>query len=241
MHRWQLPPGGKPTHTLQTPAARRSLITSHSSHETDMHSRMFLLPRVSMGMGRIALAALLICACLALAAGQTAPASAPQPAAPAPGPGSSVPQVETKQLDAFSRVAACVPFTVLVEPSTAHQVIVDAEPSVHQAITTLIDGSTLLLEASALTTTQQIKVTVGLPASNLSAITARGTGPVIVSPGFSSSTLNINSQGTGSVGVLGVNYTDIELINSGWVTELTYTTGQLCRLYRYRLVYASEA
>ena len=174
-----------------------------------------VLSRVTMKKGRIALIACLLGSCLSLAVGQSAPASAPQPAAPAPGPGSGVPQVETRQLNAFSRVATCVPFTVLVQPSTGYQVAIDAEPSVHEAITTLVDGSTLILEASALTTQQQIKVTVGLPASNLTAITARGTAPVIVSPGFSSKTLNVNSQGTGSLGVLGVNYTNVELLNSG--------------------------
>ena len=184
-----------------------------------MQRRARSLPRVTMERGLLTLVACLLSSCLALAVGQSAPASAPQPAAaPAPGPGSAVQQVETRQLNAFSRVATCVPFTVLVQPSASYQVAIDAEPSVHQAITTLVDGSTLILEASALTTTQQIKVTVGLPASNLSSITARGTAPVIVSPGFSSSTLNVNAQGTGSLGVLGVNYTNIELSNSGSVS-----------------------
>lgn len=169
-----------------------------------------------MSSGRAALAACLACSCIAFAVGQqAAPVGAPQPAAPAPGPATTMSQVETRALDPFSRVATCVPFTVLVQPSTGYQLTVDAEPSVHQAITTLIDGNTLILEASALNTIQQIKVTVGLPASNLSAITARGTAPVIVSPGFSASTLAVNAQGTGSLGVLGVNYTDVQLVNSG--------------------------
>ena len=180
-----------------------------------MQHRARSLPRVTMQRGRVTLVACLLGSCLALATGQSAPAGAPQPAAPAPGPGNSVQQIETRQLNAFSRVATCVPFTVLVQPSANYQVTIDAEPSVHQAITTLVDGGTLILEASALTTTEQIKVTVGLPASNLSSITARGTAPVIVSPGFSSSTLSVNAQGTGSLGVLGVNYTNIELSNSG--------------------------
>ena len=185
-----------------------------------MRQTIPLPSRVTMQRSRIVLVACLLGSCLALAVGQSAPASAPQSAAPAPGPGNAVPQVETRQLNAFSRVATCVPFTVLVQPAMGYQVAIDAEPSVHQAITTLVDGSTLILEASALTTAQQIKVTVGLPASNLSSITARGTAPVIVSPGFSSTTLNVNSQGTGSLGILGVNYTNVELLNSGWVPTL---------------------
>ena len=195
-----------------------------------MRQTIPLPSRVTMDTSRIILVACLLGSCLALAVGQSAPASAPQAAAPAPGPGNGVPQVETRQLNAFSRVATCVPFTVLVQPATGYQVAIDAEPSVHQAITTLVDGSTLILEASALTTTQQIKVTVGLPASNLSSITARGTAPVIVSPGFSSTTLNVNSQGTGSLGVLGVNYTNVELLNSGWVPTVCHRPAERCTL-----------
>ena len=125
--------------------------------------------------------------------------------------------MQTRALDPFSRVALCVPFTVLVQPSSAYQLTVDAETAVQQAVSVLIDGDTLILESSAFTTHQQIKVTVGLPASKLSAVTARGTAPVIVSPGFSAAKLTVMAQGTGSLGVLGVNYTKVDVVNSGCV------------------------
>ena len=169
-----------------------------------------------MGSRRTKLLACLFCSWIALAVGQVSPAAGPASGtAPAPAPANQSFTTETRPLDPFSRVAVCVPFTVLVQPTTGYQLTIDAEAGIHDAITTLIDGNTLILEASALSTKQQIKVTVGLPASNLSAITARGTAPVIVSPGFSSAKLSVTAQGTGSLGVLGVNYTNLDLVNSG--------------------------
>jgi hypothetical protein len=170
-----------------------------------------------MGSKRVGWIACLVGSCIVLANGQVAPASEPQAAAPAPGPSGGAAQVQTRALDPFSRVALCVPFTVLVQPSSAYQLTVDAETAVQQAVSVLIDGDTLILESSAFTTQQQIKVTVGLPASKLSAVTARGTAPVIVSPGFSAAKLTVMAQGTGSLGVLGVNYTKVDVVNSGYV------------------------
>lgn len=217
LSRWQLPRDEKP----QNPDTATRLTRLHliSPYEHIFQSILILLMRVIMSSKCAGFVACL-CSCIAIAVGQISPASAPQPAAPAPGPSSAYSQVETRPLDPFTRVALCVPFTVLVQPSTGYQVTIEAESAVREAVTALIDGNTLILEASAFTTQQQIKVTVGLPASNLSSVTARGTAPVIVSPGFSSSMLMINAQGTGSLGVLGVNYTSMQLVNSGWVLLL---------------------
>jgi hypothetical protein len=159
------------------------------------------------------------CALLASSGAQPTPGpsadAGSQIGAPAPGPTSS--RVETRDLTLtpFSRVALCAPFTVLVEPSEGYQVTIDADDAVKQAITTLVDGSTLLLESNAFTTTNPIKVTVGLPATALSAITARGTFPAIVAPGFTAPQLTVNAQGTSGLNVLGISTGLLTIVNSG--------------------------
>lgn len=136
-----------------------------------------------------------------------------QSGAPAPGPASS--RVETRPLTAFSRVALCAPFTVLVQPSAQYQLTIDADDAVKQATTTLIDGDTLLVEANSFTTTNPIKVTVGLPSTALSAIIARGTFPAMVAPGFSASKLSVTSSGTSQLNVLGISVGELTFVVSG--------------------------
>ncbi|BDA48144.1 hypothetical protein COCOBI_11-4030 [Coccomyxa sp. Obi] len=149
-----------------------------------------------------------------------------QSGAPAPGPSSS--GVETRPLTPFSRVALCAPFTVLVQPSTQYQITIDADEAVKQATTTLIDGDTLLLEANSFTTTNPIKVTVGLPSTALSAIIARGTFPAMVAPGFSAPKLSITSSGTSQLNVLGISVGELTFVVSG--TGSPVVTGNITTL-----------
>lgn len=163
----------------------------------------------------------MFCALLVSSSAQPTPGpsaeAGSQIGAPAPGPASS--RVQTRDLtqSPFSRVALCAPFTVLVQPSEGYEVTIDADEAVKEAITTLIDGDTLLLESNAFTTTNPIKVTVGLPATALSAVTARGTFPAIVAPGFTTPKLTINAQGTSQLNVLGIDTGMLTLVNSGYV------------------------
>ena len=136
-----------------------------------------------------------------------------QSGASAPGPANS--RVETRPLTAFSRVALCAPFTVLVQPSAQYQITIDADDAVKQATTTLIDGDTLLVEANSFRTTNPIKVTVGLPSTALSAIIARGTFPALVAPGFLASKLSITSSGTSQLNVLGISVGELTFVVSG--------------------------
>ncbi|CAL8462862.1 g2396 [Coccomyxa elongata] len=149
-----------------------------------------------------------------------------QSGASAPGPASS--RVETRPLTAFSRVAVCTPFTVLVQPSTQYQITIDADDAVKQATTTLIDGDTLLVEANSFTTTNPIKVTVGLPSTALSAIIARGTFPALVAPGFSAAKLSITSSGTSQLNVLGISVGELTFVVSG--TGSPVVTGNITTL-----------
>lgn len=137
-----------------------------------------------------------------------APAPGPEPdvtaAEAAVAPAAAATQSEIRTLQPFNRVAVCAPFTVLVEPSTLYQLTIDAEAPVRSAITTLVDEGTLLVEASSFSTDLPIKVTVGLPAGALTAVTNRGAFPGVVAPGFNASKLTINAQGTSQLTVLGL-------------------------------------
>ena len=138
----------------------------------------------------------------AAAAGALAPADAPT-------------QVEVRTLEPFIRVALCAPFTILVEPAAAYQLIIDAQADVRSAITTLVDTQTLLVEASGFTAQHPLKVTVGLPASKLSAVTNRGTFPGLVAPGFTASKFTASARGTGPLTVLGLSAQSLAVLNTG--------------------------
>ena len=137
-----------------------------------------------------------------------APAPGPQPdvtaAAAAVAPAAAATQTEIRTLQPFNRVAVCAPFTVLVEPAALYQLTIDAEATVRSAITTLVDANSLLVEASSFSTNVPIKVTVGLPAGALTAVTNRGAFPGIVAPGFNASRFTINAQGTSQLTVMGL-------------------------------------
>lgn len=162
---------------------------------------------------------LLLCAVCTLACSYAQPAPGPAAdagspsAAPAPGPTGS--GAQTLPLTPFARVAVCTPFTVLVQPSSGYSVTIDADEALKGAITTLVDGDTLLLESNSFTTTKTIKVTVGLPASKLTTVTARGTFPVVVAPGFTSQKLTISTQGTSVLNVVGIDAASLSIMNSG--------------------------
>lgn len=67
-----------------------------------------------------------------------------------------------QELPAFSRLQACVPFNVLVQPSLAdgpaYGLQVDAAPEVEQALSAIVQGEALLLETDSFVTQEPIKV-----------------------------------------------------------------------------------
>lgn len=150
---------------------------------------------------------------------QPAPAPAPQDsitaAAAAPAPVPAPTQVEVRTLEPFNRVALCAPFTILVEPAAGYQLTIDAQSDVRSAITTLVDTQTLLVEASGFTSLYPVKVTVGLPANQLSAVTNRGAFPGLVAPGFTASKFTATAQGTGPLSVLGLSAQSLVVSNTG--------------------------
>jgi hypothetical protein len=104
---------------------------------------------------------------------------------------------------------------MLVEPASSYQLTIDAEPAVRSAVTTLVDTGTLLIEAGGFSTAYPVKVTVSLPAANLTGVSTRGAFAGVVAPGFTASRFTAISQGTGQLSVLGLSTASLVVSNTG--------------------------
>lgn len=79
--------------------------------------------------------------------------------------GAAAAQAPVRELPPFSRVQLCVPFNVLVSPSTrppAYGIQVEADPAVAAALTAAVSGGTLQLESGGFSTPSPIQVQGGV-------------------------------------------------------------------------------
>jgi hypothetical protein len=107
-------------------------------------------------------------------------------------------QQQEYSLEAFSNVTSCLPFNVLISPSSqdggtssssgSHSLRVDAAPGAAAALRAAAVNGTLFLGFNrSFESTTPLKVTISLPAAGLVAVDNRGQGNVIINPGFSAS------------------------------------------------------
>ncbi|KAL4457556.1 hypothetical protein ABPG75_012421 [Micractinium tetrahymenae] len=112
--------------------------------------------------------------------------------------------VPIQELPQFSVVQVCVPFNVLISPSTgspAYGLQVSAEPAVSDAIKWTVSNGTLALETGGFVTSQPIKVVIYLPADQFTELDHLGQlSNVYVADGFNPPSFTLR-QGAGGGGV----------------------------------------
>lgn len=158
--------------------------------------------------------------------------------------GASLAQGAT-QLQPFTRVSVCTPFSVLVKPGAGYDVQVDADPVVQAAVSSQVSGDgTLSLETTKpFSTKAPIKVkgrrreettpdfiskahsysclvplqaTVTLPKSALEGVHVNsGSGWTVVSAGFAAGTFTASAAGNGGVLLEDLTTDTLKLSNSG--------------------------
>ena len=91
---------------------------------------------------------------------------------------------ETRQLPAFTRVQLCVPFTVAIQPGAGHELRLEAERAVQDAVRAEVSGGLLTLSSQGdYSSAQPIKCTLTLPADQLaSGAAAPAAGGGVVPP-----------------------------------------------------------
>ena len=91
---------------------------------------------------------------------------------------------ETRQLPAFTRVQLCVPFTVAIQPGAGHELRLEAERAVQDAVRADVSGGLLTLSSQGdYSSAQPIKCTLTLPADQLaSGAAAPAAGGGVVPP-----------------------------------------------------------
>lgn len=96
---------------------------------------------------------------------------------------------QTRSLEAFSNIYACVPFTATVDPGDGYSVSISAEQAVTDAILTTVKDGNLYLESGSFDSSQPIEVSISLPASELKSVNHYGQlSGLFVSPGEVSET-----------------------------------------------------
>lgn len=162
---------------------------------------------------------LLGCAVLAVVAGQ---------AVPTPEAGSPV--TKTLPLPAFSNISICTPLNTLVLPGPAGQygIVLSGEPEVLAEIDASVNGQVLSIVLNGpIDTTQEVKVTVMLPADALSAVEHYAPGAdVVVARGFQATDFSAQSAfGAGELYIQGLTATNVQLDVAGYVLVLVSRDG----------------
>lgn len=105
----------------------------------------------------------------------------------------------------FTRVEACVPFSVKLAPGPRHSVQLEAERAVQEAFNATVSSGTLKLTTTApFRSTQPIRLTLTLPAKQLQSLASKGVADVVVAQGFSPAQLALSTAGGGRLLVEGV-------------------------------------
>ncbi|RMZ55872.1 hypothetical protein APUTEX25_003838, partial [Auxenochlorella protothecoides] len=163
---------------------------------------------------------LLGCAVLAVVAGQAVPTSE-----------AGTPVTKTIPLTAFSNISICTPLNTLVLPGPAGQygIVLSGEPEVLAEIDASVTGQVLSIVLNGpIDTSQEVKVTVMLPADALSAVEHYAPGAdVVIARGFQATDFSAKSAfGAGELYIQGLTATNVHLDVAGLgnvVLEGTYT------------------
>ncbi|KAK9834866.1 hypothetical protein WJX81_004703 [Elliptochloris bilobata] len=106
---------------------------------------------------------------------------------------------DMRMLPPFSEINANVPFNVLVMPGK-YSVKVAAEKSVADALqTNVTDGLLTLTTNASFASSQPIKVTVMLPAGNLTSANVIGSFDLVIGSGFRAKNISVTSMGAATV------------------------------------------
>ena len=124
--------------------------------------------------------------------------------------------VRADSLGSFNKVAICAPVNAKITPGSGYSYQLDADDSVKAALKLTVSGGSLSVETEADFTAQQpIKLTIELPADQLTGVDTR-TSDVLVTEGFSSSSgLIVANAGTGKIVLQGARAGSLAIQASG--------------------------
>lgn len=125
----------------------------------------------------------------------------------------------TYNLNPFNTIVSCVPFNILVSPSsdnTTYSVTTALNAQVDAALRFRVQNQTLYVGFNrSFDSPEVIKVNITMPASQLWSVTNYGLGDVYLNPGFSTDNTTLLARGTGRLFARGLNTTALNITSSG--------------------------
>lgn len=119
----------------------------------------------------------------------------------------------SRQLEAFSGIRTCLPFNLLIKPSSGeYSLTVDSDKAIDTAISSEVSAGVLeLTTKTGFNVSQPIKVWVTLPSNKLENIVKSAASDVVVQQGFKVKKLDVLVNGLGQLIINDIRVDDLVL------------------------------